>query len=122
MSFFDEARFKKQEPEATYRKGQKVWADKRGWTVTTETKFRRSFGEVKKTSKFPDCWVTVGIWNKDEFCEWDNWERGVSPKIISLKDIKRLPRPTWKGPKVSGKKRLVERFKSKGRSCNPKSK
>ena len=51
MSFFDEARFKKQEPEATYRKGQKVWADKRGWTVTTKTKFRRSFGEVKKNFK-----------------------------------------------------------------------
>jgi len=112
LSYFEKARFRKAEPEEIYHKNQKVWVDRRGWIVTNKTKPRHSFGKVEKTSKWPDLWVTIGIWNKEEYCAWDDWDRGIVRKP-SNGIIKRIERPSWKGPKISGKKKLASRFISK---------
>src|SRR5690242_13813641 len=98
---WETARFKKAEPGEIYRKGQYVWLDKRAFTVTITRKHRKSFGKVAKRSKWPDLWVTVDIWNKEEFCAWDNWDRGIKQESLSkAPKIRRLARPSWKAPKI----------------------
>jgi hypothetical protein len=79
-------RFKRAKGETYHTKGQKVWLNKKNWTVTVRPQRRKSFGEVAKDSLWPDLWVSINIWNWKELQDYD--QRNIPPWILKAQKLK----------------------------------
>jgi 5-methylcytosine-specific restriction endonuclease McrA len=94
-------RFKKAEGETFHQKGQKVWlVDRKTWTVTVKPRKGKCLGEVSKDSIWPDMWVTVDLWNKEEASAY--WNRNIPKAVVDavrLRTIQNLAKRKAKGPR-----------------------
>lgn len=94
-------RFKKAKGETFHQKGQKVWMLK-DWSVTVKPQRGKSLGEVAKDSVYPDMWVDVDCWNKDQFINYCNKDLpqhvkdATRRKVLANMNRKHKPR----GPRI----------------------
>ena len=61
--------------EQFHKMGNKVWLVKdlrSPGRVTVNLRPGRPFGRVEEDSMFPDLWVTITVWNKDQWIEYEN--------------------------------------------------
>ena len=65
-----EERLKKTEGEPNIRKGQRLWLVRLKF-VSVQGK-GKPFGVAVKESNWPDLWVTVDVWNKEQFVDMVN--------------------------------------------------
>lgn len=70
--------FEKVKGELFHKKGAKVWLVKdpkgKGRVTVNELK-GKPFGCVAEDSLFPNLWVKVTVWNKDQWIEFERRER-----------------------------------------------
>lgn len=94
-------RFKKAEGETFHQKGQKVWlVDCKNWEVSVKPQRRKCLGEVSKDSIWPDLFVTVDLWDKEQACAY--WNRNIPKEVkeaVKLRTIRSLAARKAKGPK-----------------------
>ena len=69
-------RYKKAEGQNFLQAGQLVWMNRR-LEVTCVNQRKKPFGKVLKDSLFPDMWVDVDAWNKEEIVDADLKYKGM---------------------------------------------
>lgn len=81
-----EVRLRKAEGERDIRKGQPIWLIGLKF-VSVEGK-GKPFGCAEQESKWPDLWVTVDVWNKEQFMDLEDKLDGKKRRIRCPKHLR----------------------------------